>query len=232
MIDLKEALGDWFPLVENSIPESLWKTIGTQIAKDLRVLQPPEQNIFRAFQLTKPRDVKVVILGQDPYPYGEADGLAFSSTRVPIPYSLQIIYTELEREGYGMRMVASLDDWAKQGVLLLNTQLTTVYGQRDAHGRIGWQQFTGYILSLIALHRENVVYMIWGSYARELIETAIGWRRKVDEPLNNKLLYGAHPSAQQHGYAYLGCNHFRLCNEYLEQHLIKPIEWNPSTLMK
>lgn len=233
MLDLKKELGEWYPLVENAFPQEYWDHIGQKLNADAKILQPEPSKIFRAFQLTPPHKVKVVIIGQDPYPLGHADGLAFSSCKVPAPSSLKVIYDELEREGYTPRTVATLDDWAEQGVLLMNTTLTTVEKFVGAHVYLGWQQFTGHILQEVYAYVKWPVFMVWGSHAREQFETYTKLTYKELDELAKHDVYPSplvlkapHPQAQHHGYNFLGCGHFKKCNDFLEQHNKTPIKWS------
>jgi uracil-DNA glycosylase len=205
--------------------------IGQVLGRDNDRLQPKLENVFRALKLTPPDKVKVVINGQDPYPGGHADGLAFSSGISEIPYSLGVIYDELDREGLGSGAFEmcvrkpSLEDWAEQGVLLLNRTLTTVKGSCNYHGDIGWELLTGRVLQLIAMSIPKMVYMVWGSYAKDTIREFVlpVLKRNEETPL---ILNAPHPSAQRHGYNFVGCGHFSKCNEYLIAHNKTPIQWN------
>ncbi len=218
---VQQALGAWMPVVSHLFKEPFMANIGEAISRDIDKLQPAYENVFRALTLCQPDKVKVVIIGQDPYPGGEADGLCFSTGTGTRPYSLDIIFKELKAEGFGIRTNTSLEDWAEQGVLLLNTHLTTTKGSVNAHANIGWDRFTGEILRWIIWRVPAAVFMLWGRPAQEV------FRKANNHDLANTLLRleCPHPAAQRYGYKFLGCDHFKLANEYLIEHGKKPIEW-------
>lgn len=181
---------------------------------------PNPSRIFRAFELCAPEDVRVVILGQDPYHTpGVADGLAFSSfSENPVPPSLENIYKEIEKE-FGVICVRTPDltSWAKQGVLLLNTSLTVESGIANSHAEIGWNTFTDAVIKVISQNCTNVVFMLWGNNAR-------GKRAFVDTT-KHLVLESAHPSPLSAYKGFFGNNHFRDANAYLEEHDRGSIKW-------
>ena len=186
---------------------------------DGKVIYPPGGAIFRAFDLTPVDQVKVVILGQDPYHGpGQAMGLSFSvPDGVPAPPSLRNIFKEIE-DDLGIRMSGrpNLEKWARQGVLLLNAVLTVRAGEPTSHGAIGWQQFTDEVISYLSAHREGLVFLLWGRYAQEksaLIDTS-----------KHFVLTAAHPSPLARG-AFFGCRHFSKTNEILLKEGKTPIDW-------
>lgn len=184
------------------------------------VVYPRGSLIFNALNTTHFDDVRVVILGQDPYHGpGQAHGLCFSVQEgVPLPPSLVNIYKEISRE-YGVPKPRSgdLTGWAKQGVLLLNATLTVRHAQAGSHQNKGWEEFTDAIISAINAHHPHTVFMLWGSYAQK--KGAFIDRDK------HLVLQAPHPSPLSAHRGFLGCNHFRLANEYLVQHGLKPVEW-------
>jgi len=218
--ETEQALGAWMPVVSHLFKESFMANIGQVLGRDMAKLQPALTNIFRAFTLCQPDNLKVVILGQDPYPGGEADGLAFSSGTGTLPYSLNIIFKELEMSGFGRRKSTSLEDWAEQGVLLLNTHLTTLKGYVNMHDHIGWEKFTGYVLWYIITHAPNVVFMLWGNPAQKTFK-ATG----VASVGKHLVLEAYHPAASRYGYDFVGCKHFAKANEYLIANGKSPIKW-------
>lgn len=227
MINMEEVLGTWYPIVKPVFDLPAMQHLGRMLNVNRLFLEPSLDKIFRAFILTPPDKVKVVIMGQDPYPGGEADGLAFSSKYRPRPYSLRIILEELELEGFGTRKQNALDDWAEQGVLLLNRSLTTSIGQVGGYAGM-WDPFISRVLSILA-GTKNIVYMAWGSDAKEMVKDYVEphlFNMTIGEPRHSKILTAPHPSAQRHGYRFLGCNHFKQCNEYLIAHDKTPIIWN------
>lgn len=228
-LNVEEALGAWYPLLYPLFSTKEMMYIGQVLARDHEILQPKLENVFRALKLTPPDKVKVVIIGQDPYPGGHADGLAFSSGINEIPYSLDVIYDELDRDALGAGPFEtcirkpSLEDWAEQGVLLLNRTLTTVKGACNYHVDIGWDNLTGTILRHTAMWLD-IVYMAWGSYAKDTVRDFV--ESIPGKPSSRLILKAPHPSAQKHGYNFIGCGHFSQCNDYLIAHDKTPIQWN------
>ena len=184
-----------------------------------QVIYPPGGAIFRAFDLTPVNQVKVVILGQDPYHGpGQAMGLSFSvPDGVPAPPSLKNIFKEIEDDlGVKMSGRPNLEKWARQGVLLLNAVLTVRAGQPTSHGAIGWQQFTDAVISYLSANREGIVFLLWGRFAQEkaaLIDTS-----------RHHVLLAAHPSPLARG-AFFGCRHFSKTNQILLSEGNTPIDW-------
>lgn len=188
------------------------KTEGKQIF-------PPGSEIFKAFDLTPVDKVKVVILGQDPYHgYGQAMGLSFSvPDGVQAPPSLKNIFKEIESDlGIKMSGRPNLEDWAKQGVLLLNTVLTVRSGEPTSHSKIGWQEFTDAVISYISSHCEGVVFLLWGNFARS--------KKALIDTSKHYVLEAAHPSPLAGG-AFFGCKHFSKTNEILAKEGKTPINW-------
>jgi uracil-DNA glycosylase len=188
-------------------------------------------DVFRALRLTSPDDVKVVILGQDPY-HGEdrgtpqAHGLAFSvPPAVRPPPSLRNIFKEIAASlGYASPAHGCLDAWAKQGVLLLNTVLTVERNQAASHAKRGWEKCTDTLIHELAMRHEGLVFMLWGSHAqakRALLDGKSDPARGVP----HCVLEAPHPSPLSAHRGFLGCRHFALANEYLEAHGRKPIDW-------
>ncbi|MBQ6045252.1 MAG: uracil-DNA glycosylase [Bacteroidales bacterium] len=184
-----------------------------------QVVYPPGRQIFRAFELTPLDKVKVVILGQDPYHgYGQAMGLSFSvPDGVPAPPSLKNIFKEIE-DDLGIRMSGrpNLEDWARQGVLLLNAVLTVRAGQAASHSGIGWQEFTDAVIRCINENCEGVVFLLWGNFARA--------KRELIDTSRHYVLEAPHPSPLARG-AFFGCRHFSRTNEILARQGKTPIDW-------
>ena len=184
-----------------------------------KVIYPPGGCIFRAFDLTPLPEVKVVILGQDPYHGpGQAMGLCFSvPDGVPAPPSLVNIFKEIE-DDLGVRMSGSpdLEKWARQGVLLLNTVLTVQAGAPTSHSRIGWQEFTDAVIRTVSEKCSGVVFLLWGRYAQTKAELIDHGKHTV--------LMAAHPSPLARG-AFFGCRHFSKTNEILRSEGLAPIDW-------
>ena len=182
---------------------------------------PPGRLIFNAFNLCPLSEVKVVIIGQDPYHEPrQAHGLCFSvNDDVPLPPSLLNIYKEIQAEtGAPIPATGNLTRWAQQGVLLLNATLTVRAHQANSHAHIGWQQFTDAVIDTVNAHTAHTVFMLWGGFARSKA-------RRIDAH-RHLVLQAAHPSplsANRGGW--FGNRHFNTCNAYLTQHGKAPIQW-------
>lgn len=180
---------------------------------------PEPKNIFNAFNLCHLPDVKVVIIGQDPYHEpGQAHGLCFSVLPpTPVPPSLVNIYREIESDlGRPSPTHGDLTAWAHQGVLLLNSTLTVAAHRAASHAGHGWEQFTDAVIRAVA-HRDNIVYMLWGASAQRKAEFV--------NPARNLILKSAHPSPLSAYRGFFGNHHFSRANQYLIQHGKTPIEW-------
>ena len=180
---------------------------------------PAAKNIFNAFNLCPLDKVKVVIIGQDPYHEpGQAHGLCFSVLPpTPIPPSLQNIYKEIESDiGRASSTHGDLTHWAEQGVLLLNATLTVRAHAAASHAGMGWEQFTDAVIAACSA-RENIVYMLWGSYAQR--------KAQIVDVNRNLILKSVHPSPLSAYHGFFGNHHFSRANEYLAQHGKEPIDW-------
>lgn len=184
-----------------------------------KAVYPEPKNIFNALNLCPLNQVKVVIIGQDPYHEpGQAHGLCFSVLPpTPIPPSLVNIYKEIEAD-LGRRSVTNgdLTHWARQGVLLLNSTLTVQAHMAASHAGHGWEEFTDAVIRVLA-ERKNIVYMLWGGYAQK--------KAKIVDDKNNLVLKCAHPSPLSVYRGFAGCRHFSRANEYLVGCGKAPIEW-------
>ena len=182
-------------------------------------IYPPGSQIFRAFDLTPLENLKVVILGQDPYHGpGQAHGLSFSvSAGVPAPPSLKNIFKEIESDlGIRMSGYPDLEKWARQGVLLLNAVLTVRAGQPASHSKIGWQEFTDAVIRYISNNCEGVVFLLWGNFART--------KSALIDHSRHHVLEAAHPSPLARG-AFFGCRHFSQTNALLAVQGKTLIDW-------
>lgn len=182
-------------------------------------IYPPGSQIFRAFELTPIENLKVVILGQDPYHGpGQAHGLSFSvSAGVPAPPSLKNIFKEIESDlGIRMSGYPDLEKWARQGVLLLNAVLTVRAGQPASHSKIGWQEFTDAVIRYISDNCEGVVFLLWGNFART--------KSALIDHSRHHVLEAAHPSPLARG-AFFGCRHFSQTNTLLAAQGKTVIDW-------
>ncbi len=181
---------------------------------------PAREDLFRALELVAPHDVKVVIMGQDPYhDVGQAHGLAFSvQDGVKFPPSLRNILKEVQEDSGGViTSSGSLERWAKQGVLLLNAVLTVRAHSAASHSKKGWERFTDAIVATVAKNREGVVYMLWGSHAHK--------KGAVVPADKNLVLKSVHPSPLSVYRGFSGCKHFSQANNYLLLKGETPIEW-------
>jgi uracil-DNA glycosylase len=184
-----------------------------------KVIYPPGSQIFRAFDLTPVDQVKVVILGQDPYHNpGEAMGLSFSvPDGVRTPPSLKNIFKEIETD-LGIRMSGrpNLEGWARQGVLLLNSILTVEAGRAASHRGIGWEPFTDAVIQYLSANREGIVFLLWGNFAKA--------KAALIDSSRHHVLQAAHPSPLAGG-AFFGCRHFSQTNNILLSEGKTPINW-------
>ena len=219
---MSALINDWEKALSKEFKKpyysKLYNTVISEYSKT--TVYPPSDEIFTAFNLTDINDVKVLILGQDPYHEpGQAHGLSFSvKPGVAIPPSLLNIYKELEDElslyipnnGY-------LEKWAKQGVLMLNTVLTVRAHNANSHKGIGWEEFTDAAIMALNELDKPIVYMLWGSNARS----------KARMLNNNKqlVLEAPHPSPLSSYRGFFGCNHFIKCNEFLKANGLSEIDW-------
>jgi uracil-DNA glycosylase len=184
-----------------------------------RTVYPKGSEIFKAFELTPFDEVKVVILGQDPYHGpGQAHGLCFSVNQgIALPPSLQNIYRELDRDLAVKRNTGNLESWARQGVLLLNSILTVRAGEAGSHRSSGWEDFTDAAIKAVGEKKENVVYMLWGAYAQKKI--------RFISTHENLILKSPHPSPLSAHRGFIGNGHFSKANQYLKSKGKEEIQW-------
>lgn len=186
-----------------------------------QIVYPPAADVFNAFRYTALADVKVVILGQDPYHNAnQAHGLAFSVRKgVVVPPSLLNIYKELSEDipGFVPPPHGCLTKWAEQGVLLLNTVLTVRAHQAHSHAALGWERFTDRVVAQINEHCQHVVFMLWGSHAQK--------KGAMVDRDRHLVLKAPHPSPLSAYRGFFGCRHFSQANAYLHQHGLSEIDW-------
>ena len=186
-----------------------------------KTIYPPGQLMFNAFNTTPFHDVKVVLLGQDPYHgAGQAHGLCFSvQNGVKPPPSLVNIYKELNTDiGMNIPSHGNLTKWAEQGVLMLNASLTVRAEEPMSHSKIGWSEFTDSVIKKVSDQREHVVFILWGKFAQE--------KQVLVDETKHLVLKAAHPSPFSANNGFFGCRHFSKTNEYLMQNGIDPIDWS------
>lgn len=188
--------------------------------KQGKTIYPPANLTFNAFNLTPLDDLKVIILGQDPYHNpNEAMGLSFSVAKgIKIPPSLRNIYKELQMD---LNIKPSLDGdlsaWARQGVLLLNSILSVEAHKPKSHSSWGWQRFSDAVIEKLSLEKEKLIFLLWGNYAKE--------KKALIDTSKHFILEATHPSPLA-GNKFLGCRHFSKCNEILKNLNKTPIDWN------
>ena len=190
------------------------------------VVYPPKEAVFSAFKVTPFEQVKVVILGQDPY-HGpdQAHGLCFSvKPGIKVPPSLVNMYKELQSdiESFQIPRHGYLQSWAEQGVLLLNTVLTVEQGQAHSHKHLGWEQFTDRVIQGLSDYGQGIVFLLWGSHAQK--------KGSSIDTSKHLVLKAPHPSPLSAHRGFFGCRHFSQTNAYLESQNKKPVDWCLSEL--
>lgn len=211
----------WDIVLKDEMEKQYFKYIKEFVKEERlsKTIYPPAKDLFNVFKLTDFNDIKVVILGQDPY-HGEneAMGLSFSVRRgVRTPPSLRNIFKELKNDLNIDRCDTDLSDWAKQGVFLLNTVLTVEKDKANSHKEIGWEIFTDYVIKEINDKLNNVVFILWGRQARDK-------KRIITNP-NNYIIESAHPSPLSAYNGFFGSKPFSKTNNYLKAHNKKEINW-------
>ncbi|MCU9533336.1 uracil-DNA glycosylase [Streptococcus sp. CSL10205-OR2] len=211
---------DWHNLIKNELPEGYYSKIN-HFLNDVYskgVIYPPREKVFKAIQETSLKDVKVVILGQDPY-HGpkQAQGLSFSvPDEISAPPSLQNILKEL-KEDVGQRPTHDLSSWAKQGVLLLNASLTVPEHAPNAHANGIWEPFTDAIIKLVNQKETPVVFLLWGGFARKK-------KSLITNPIH-LIIESAHPSPLSAYRGFFGSRPFSKTNAFLNAHHLPMIDW-------
>lgn len=213
---------DWDEVLDNEFKKEYFQEILDNVESEYNKhrVYPAKNKIFSAFKLTPFKDVKVVILGQDPYHgEGQAHGLCFSvMPGIPTPPSLVNIYKEIVSDVGGfMPDNGYLVPWAKQGVLLLNTVLTVREGMPNSHRSLGWETFTDEVIRQLNNSENKIVFLLWGNNAKlksSLIDTT-----------KHTILEATHPSPLSATHGFFGCKHFSKTNEILKNNGLKPINW-------
>jgi uracil-DNA glycosylase len=215
---------DWRNELCNEISELYFEKIISFVKTETlngKLIFPKFDLIFNAFNQLKYEQIKVVIIGQDPYHgLNQANGLAFSvNDNCKIPPSLKNIFKEINTNYSYFKIPDSgnLEHWANQGVLLLNSVLTVEAHQPTSHGKIGWQKFTDAVIQHISAQNKNLVFLLWGGFAHQ--------KENLINTNEHLVLKTTHPSPFSAHKGFLGCNHFMLTNEYLKSKNIKPIHW-------
>lgn len=213
---------NWYELLKPELTSQQFKNLQDFLTEEYntRKIYPTPENVFNALNLVKYSDVKVVIIGQDPYHQpGQAHGLSFSvQNGIKLPPSLVNIYKEIEKEmGKKSCTNGDLTAWAKQGVLLLNSVLTVRDSQPNSHKNMGWEQITSRVVELLSKREKPVVFLLWGA-------NAITIGKNIDRS-KHLVLTCAHPSPLSAYNGFFGCNHFVKANEFLIKNNETPIEW-------
>lgn len=213
----------WLPYLKDEFEKDYFKKLTNFIKEEYKKTQifPEGKNIFRAFDLCPFEDVSLVIIGQDPYDgKGQANGLCFSvSEKIKNPPSLQNIYKELKSDlGIKIPETGNLENWCKQGVLLLNATLTVRANLAGSHQKKGWEEFTDAVIKIISEKKENIVFLLWGRYAQE--------KGKIVDTKKHFILKAAHPSPLSAYNGFFGSKHFSKSNEYLKSIGKAPINWD------
>ena len=214
--------GDWYEALKGEFSKPYYRKLFETVNEEYRtkLIFPPAQDIFNAYHLTPLKDVKVVILGQDPYHNnGQAHGLSFSVQKgVDIPPSLVNIYKELHDDlGCTIPNHGCLTKWAEQGVLLLNAVLIVRAHQAAFNLGMGWEEFTDAAIRAVNKQNQPIVFLLWGSFAQK--KAAM-----LDNP-NHLILKAPHPSPLSAYRGFFGCKHFSQANEFLQRHGVAPIDW-------
>lgn len=214
--------GSWEKALKGEFSKDYYKKLFVKIQEEYqtRTIYPPADDIFNAFHFTPLEEVKVVILGQDPYHEpGQAHGLCFSvKPQVPIPPSLVNIYKELEDDlGCYIPNNGYLEKWARQGVLMLNTVLTVRAHQANSHKDLGWEQFTDAAIRVLAEQDRPMVFVLWGKPAQR--------KKEMIHNPKHLILESSHPSPLSAYRGFFGSRPFSRINAYLEQNGLEPIDW-------
>lgn len=213
---------DWLEPLTPEFKKPYYKNLYESIKKEYHehAVYPPADDIFNAFDFTPLSDVKVVIIGQDPYHEpGQAHGLCFSvKPGVKTPPSLVNIYKELQDDlGCYIPNNGYLEKWARQGVLMLNNVLTVRAHQANSHKDLGWEQFTDAVIDVLNKQDRPIVFLLWGSPAQKKCA-------KLNNP-NHLILKCPHPSPLSAYRGFFGCKHFSTTNEFLKKKGLEPIDW-------
>jgi uracil-DNA glycosylase len=219
--DVKIALS-WKKYLSNEFKEDYFRQLIDFVREEYKTqtVYPPGREIFRAFDCADFEDVRVVIIGQDPYHGpGQANGLCFSvRDGVTFPPSLRNIFKEIQNDlGNPIPKSGDLERWAQQGVLLLNATLTVRASAAGSHQNKGWEQFTDSVIKAVSDNKSNVVFLLWGAYAQK--------KGEIIDRNKHLVLMSAHPSPFSADRGFFGNKHFSKTNEYLKSKGLKEIDW-------
>ena len=213
---------EWKIFLREELNSNNFQAINSALAieRKMHTVFPKNEVIFNAFNFTTPSNIKVVILGQDPYHgKGQAHGLSFSVPNgVKIPPSLRNIFKELKSNlNYTIPNNGNLDSWAKQGVLLLNSILTVIEKKAGSHQKLGWEIFTDNVIKKISDEKEGIIFLLWGSFAQK--------KSVLINKKKHHVLTTTHPSPFSAHRGFLGCKHFSKTNKILLNNNQQPINW-------
>ncbi|MCI8596657.1 MAG: uracil-DNA glycosylase [Clostridia bacterium] len=211
----------WDEILKKEFSAPYFSALNDKIEEEYKTqtVFPPYELIFRALSMVDYNDVKVVILGQDPYHGdGQANGIAFAVNKgIPLPPSLINIYKEIESDiGVKMPTTSTLLGWEEQGVLLLNATLTVRKATPQSHSALGWQRFTDAVTTALSAREKPMVFILWGAGAGS---------KKSLIAARHKILMSPHPSPLSASRGFFGCKHFSQTNEFLAEHGMAPIDW-------
>ena len=213
---------EWLSIFKNEINKKYFKFIIEELENcaEENILCPSPKNIFKAFKKTSFSNLKVVIVGQDPYHgRGQANGLSFAVSNDQItPPSLKNIFNEIENDlKKRPNTKKNLESWADQGVLMLNSSLSVKSGKPNSHQDLGWNKFTDKILKHISENKNNVVFFLWGNFAKQ--------KQELIDRNKHLILSSSHPSPLSSYISFDGCKHFSKSNKYLKQNNLNEINW-------
>lgn len=216
-------LGDWNEPLAPLFESEKYKQIRSFLIEEYRnrVIYPDMRDLYNCFRFTAFKDLRVVLLGQDPYHnVGQAHGLCFSvQDGIPFPPSLVNIFKELKNDlDFDIPKSGNLTKWANEGVLLMNTSLTVREHQANSHAKCGWSWFTDNVIKIISEQKENVVFILWGGNARS--------KKPLIDTKKHFIIESAHPSPLSAYNGFFGSKPFSRTNEYLESKGLVPIDWN------
>ena len=222
MLMTQSINNDWQIELSQWLNTEHFEALTTFVAQERKThsILPPEEHCFRAFNSCSFDELKVVILGQDPY-HGDAqaNGLAFSvDDGITLPPSLKNIFKELQNDTNAeIPHSGNLLHWAQQGVLLLNATLTVRAGEAGSHQKQGWEEFTDHVIATISEKKEHVVFILWGAYAQK--------KGEIIDSNKHCILTSPHPSPLSSYRGFFGNKHFSRANDFLKTHMIEPIKW-------
>ena len=213
---------EWLSIFKSEVNKKYFKLIIEELESCSKenILCPIPKNIFRAFKKTSFSNLKVVIVGQDPYHgRGQANGLSFAVNNDQIiPPSLKNIFNEVENDlKIRTNTKKNLESWADQGVLMLNSSLSVKSGKPNSHQNLGWNKFTDKILKHISGNKNNVVFFLWGNFAKQ--------KKQLIDKNKHLILSSSHPSPLSSYISFNGCKHFSKSNKYLKQNNLNEINW-------